>query len=63
MYAIKHTFWNNKGQHQKKILKMRYKTWRNAEKTADKTYRYICRDYETGEVLERSSAEVIEVKR
>ena len=61
MYAIKQSYWNNNGQCWQKIISKRYKTWRNAEKTAARSYRFICRDMETGEVLEKSTAEVVEV--
>ena len=62
MYAIKQTYWNHKGQYWQKIISKRYKTWRNAEKTASRSYRFICRNQATGEVLEKSSADVVEVK-
>ncbi len=63
MYAIKQTYWNHKGQYRQEILSKRYKTWRNAEKTAARSYRFICRDQKTGEVMEKSSADVVEVGR
>ena len=61
MFAIKQTYWNHKGEFWQRIIKKRYKTWRNAEKTAARSYRFICRDMDTGQVIERSSAYVVEV--
>ncbi|WP_420588178.1 hypothetical protein [Bacterioplanoides sp.] len=61
MYAIKQSYWNHQGKSWVKILEPRYKTYRGAEKTAARSYRWTCADPETREVFEASSAEVVEV--
>ncbi len=61
MFAIKQTYWNHKGQSWQRTLGKRYKTYQGAERTAARSYRYICRDMETSELLEKSSADVVEV--
>ena len=63
MYAIRQSYWNNQGKSWVKVMKNRYKTYRGAEKTASRCYRWTCKDPDTMEVIEASSAEVVEVKK
>ncbi len=62
LYAIKQSYWDKSGNSWKKMLKNRYKTYKGAEKAADRSC-WQCVDPATKEVFEASSAEIVEVRK